>query len=294
MNPNTSRPKRRLPIFRILIFLLALGVLAFAALQLMDFYSEDKKSDQAAQILREQAVTAIPIPSLPEEETTPDNREELPLEPLPTYPAISYTIPISVDFSLLQAENPDIIGWIYCADTPINYPIVQALDNQYYVDRLVDGTPNGAGAIFMDFRNNPDFSDLNTIIYGHNMTNKSMFGSLRDYRNQSYYDQFPSLWIVTPETAYRVDLVAGCVTAADSDDYDLLDQKEDLQALLKELMGRSTFESNVNPNVVNNVVVLSTCTYEYDNARYIVVGSLLPIPYPDEFTEASSGNDLTK
>ena len=291
---NHRKPKSSFPgiLVRILIIFIALGIFGYGAYNMFFYVADNKESDQGRDVLAQQSLTILtPDELLQQAEkhqtgTTPSGDKKA--------PDLSQAIPIRVDFEALQAEYPHIIGWIYCADTPINYPIVQAHDNQYYVDRLVDGTPNGAGAIFMDFRNNPDFSDLNTIIYGHNMTNKSMFGSLRDYRNQSYYDQFPSLWIVTPETAYRVDLVAGCVTAADSDDYDLLDQKEDLQALLKELMGRSTFKSNINPNVVNHLVVLSPCTYEYDNARYIVVGSLLPIPYPDEFTEASSGNDLTK
>ena len=285
---NHRNPKASFPgiLVRILIIFIALGIFGYGAYNMFFYVADNKESDQGRDVLAQQSVTILrPEQLLQEEENsqtgvTPSGDKNA--------PDLSLTIPIRVDFETLQAEHPQIVGWIYCADTPINYPIVQALDNQYYVDRLVDGTPNGAGAIFMDFRNNPDFSDLNTIIYGHNMTNKSMFGSLRDYRNHSYYEQFPSLWIITPETAYRVDLVAGCVTAADSDDYDLLDQEEDLQALLDELMDRSTFESNVNPNVVSKVVILSTCTYEYDNARYIVVGSLLPISYPEELSEATT------
>lgn len=279
MNPNTSHPKRRLPIFRILIFLLALGVLAFAALQLMDFYSEDKKSDQAAQILREQAVTAIPIPSLPEEETTPDNREELPLEPLPTYPAISYTIPISVDFSLLQAENPDIIGWIYCADTPINYPIVQTEDNEYYLNRLPDGSYNPNGSIFADFRNLPDFSDPNTMIYGHNMKGGAMFASLLKYRQQSYYDEHPALWILTPERAYRMDLLAGLTISSDAELYNVFSSAEEMQEVLGQVMDDSTFCPAEVPENIQNIVTLSTCTYEYNTARYVVVGNLVPAEY---------------
>ena len=282
MNPNTSRPKGHFPIFRILIFLLALGILAFAAFHLMDFYSEDKKSDQAAQILREQAVATIPIPSLPEvaeEETAPDTQGELPQETIPTYPAISYTIPISVDFSLLQAENPDIIGWVYCADTPINYPIVQTEDNEYYLNRLPDGTYNPNGSIFADFRNLPDFSDPNTMIYGHNMKGGAMFASLLKYRQQSYYDDHPFLWILTPERAYRLDLLAGLTIPSDAELYNVFSSAEEMQEVLGQVMDDSTFCPAEVPENIQNIVTLSTCTYEYNTARYVVVGNLVPAEY---------------
>ena len=286
MKPNTSRPKRRFPIFRILILVLALGVLVFSAIQLMDYYSEDMKSDQAAQDLREQAVISIPVPSLPEAaeaETIPvipeDEPEDMPVEPLPTYPAISYTIPILVDFSLLREQNPDIIGWIYCADTPINYPIVQSEDNEYYLYRLPDGTSNASGSIFADFRNLADFSDPNTMIYGHNMKNGSVFASLLNYRQQSYYDAHPSLWILTPERAYRVDLLAGCTTPSDGEIYNVFFSAEEMQQILAQVMEDSTFRPAETPGDIQNIVTLSTCTYEYNIARYVVIGNLVPVEY---------------
>ena len=83
-----------------------------------------------------------------------------------------------VDFSLLKQENEDIVGWIYCEGTPISYPVVQSGDNQYYLHRLINGEYNIAGSIFMDYRNNAELEDNNTIIYGHNMKNNTMFGYL--------------------------------------------------------------------------------------------------------------------
>lgn len=281
MKQNNSRPKRHFPIFRVLILLLALGVLIFSAIQLMDYDSENKESDQFSQDLREQAVIAVPLPSLPEaeEETIPSIPEELPEEPLPTYPAISYTIPIMVDFPLLQEENPDIIGWLYCEDTPINYPIVQAEDNDYYLYRLPDGTSNISGSIFADFRNLPDFSDPNTIIYGHNMKNGTMFSTLRNYRQQSYYDAHPTLWILTPERAFRVDLLAGYITPSDADIYNVFSSAEEMQPVLAQVIEDSTFRPAEVPEDIQNIVTLSTCTYEFNAARYIVVGNLVPVEY---------------
>lgn len=102
---------------------------------------------------------------------------------------VSETAPIKVDFERLQEENKDIIAWLYCPDTEINYPVVQSKDNEYYLRRLLDGTWNIAGTLFMDYRNAADCSDLHTIIYGHNMKNNTMFGSLPKYSKQEYYEE---------------------------------------------------------------------------------------------------------
>lgn len=279
MRKNSSHSSLPGTVLRILIIIAALGVFGFGAYNMYGYVTENAISDQGRDKLADQSVTILQ----PQESNqdldaifSPEVRSGE-----KKAPDLSSTIPIHVDFEALQAEHPDIIGWIYCPDTPINYPIVQAEDNQYYVDRLVDGTGNGGGSIFLDFRNSSEFTDVNSVIYGHNMTNKSMFGSLRDYRQQSYYEEHPVLWIVTPELAYRVDLLAGCVTAADSDDYNLLETVNELQNLLSKLTDKSTFKSRLDPSVAERIVVLSTCTYDYDNARYIVVGNLLPIPYPE-------------
>ena len=97
--------------------------------------------------------------------------------------------PVSVDFQKLKEENSDIIAWIYCEDTPINYPVVLAKDNSYYLHRKINGDYGFAGTLFADYRNKGDFSDNNTIIYGHNMKNDTMFGTITEYRNQEYFDE---------------------------------------------------------------------------------------------------------
>ena len=85
--------------------------------------------------------------------------------------SVQETAPIIVDFEVLQTENKDIIAWLHCPDTKINYPVAQSEDNSYYLRRLLDGSWNTAGTIFMDYRNSADFSDRHTVIYGHNMKN---------------------------------------------------------------------------------------------------------------------------
>ena len=105
------------------------------------------------------------VETAPQTQQTENGQTESAIKP------VSETAPITVDFERLQEENKDIIAWLYCPDTEINYPVVQSKDNEYYLRRLLDGTWNIAGTLFMDYRNAADCSDLHTIIYGHNMKN---------------------------------------------------------------------------------------------------------------------------
>lgn len=184
--------------------------------------------------------------------------------------------PIEVDFDELWQTNADIVAWLYCEDTVINYPVAQGEDNEYYLHIRADGVYSRAGTIFLDFRNSSGFSDLNSVVYGHNMKNDTMFGTLTDYNSQSYYDEHPIMWLVTPEQSYVVELFAGFVTPSDSDSYDIIYDYDDLEAYIEEIMPKSTFTSSVDVSGIEKIVTLSTCSYEYNNARYVLLGSLRP------------------
>ena len=273
---KNQKEKRPFPLMRILVFVIAAAVFLYAGFQMFAYWKENYASKKVTEQLA-QAVTVITP-----KETTPDSELTEPSgESVEESSGLSATIPIRVDFESLQADYPDIIAWIYCPNTAINYPIVQGEDNQYYVSHMPDGSYNSSGSIFMDFRNAPDLSDRNSLIYGHNMTNDTMFAQLLEYKDQAYYDAHPELWILTKECAYRVDLIAGAVVASDSDAYKLLDTDEALSSHLKSYTGRSTFTADYDLSSVERIVTLSTCSYEYRTARYVVMGNLVPIPYAE-------------
>lgn len=182
--------------------------------------------------------------------------------------------PISVDFAALQAQNADIIAWIYCEDTPINYPIVQSGDNSYYLRRLTDGSYNRAGTLFMDCACSSDFSDFNTVIYGHNMKTDIMFGTLPDYKEQGYYEQHPVMWLFTPNETYKIELFAGFLTTAGSDIYTALDSEKQLADYIAEALSSSDFKADLDPTGAAHIITLSTCSYEYKTARYVLIGVL--------------------
>lgn len=178
-------------------------------------------------------------------------------------------IPFTVDFGKLKQENGDIVGWIYSKNTPINYPIVQSKDNNYYLRRLITGEYNTAGSLFMDYRNNPNIEDSNTIIYGHNMKNATMFGTLQKYRNQEYYDNHKIMYYFTPEKNYIVRIFAGFTESVESNLYQLgnINQND-----IEQLYRKSNFKSDVTVAEGDKFLTLSTCAYEYDGARYVVIG----------------------
>ena len=195
--------------------------------------------------------------------------------PEPTAGETEVAAPIQVDFDALRAENPDVIGWLYCPDTPINYPVVQGTDNAFYLHRRLDGSKNSAGTLFMDYRNADDGSEWNSVIYGHNMNNGSMFGTLTDYEAQAYFDAHPELYWLTPERNYVIQLAAGFTTAADAELYTAFCPEEAERAhMIETWLADSDFVSGIVPEPRDQLVTCSTCAYDYQNARYVLIGVL--------------------
>ena len=257
-------------LFRFLLGLAACGALAFATVNLVAYVQESNQSTNLNENLIDEAVAVKdPAPQSSNMDSIPEQESEADAEQLPRQ-----TAPIEVDFEVLWETNEDVVGWIYCEDTPINFPLVQAEDNDYYLRRLIDGTCNSSGTLFVDYRNADDFSDSNTIIYGHNMKNKGMFGTLSNYKEQSYYEEHPVMWLLTPEESYKVELIAGYVTASTSEIYSFGLVEEDILALVEKSIEQSTFTSGFQVSQGDSYVTLSTCSYEYDNARYVLIGRL--------------------
>ena len=180
-----------------------------------------------------------------------------------------------VDFAALRSKNSDVIGWIYGPGTVINYPVVKGTDNEFYLTHMFDGRENKCGSIFMDSLNEADFSNANSILHGHHMKNGTMFASLMKYESQSYYDSHPVFWLTTPEKSYRVEIFSGFVTSVDSEVWQLsFATEEEHQKWLDKMVADSAFESEIKPSVNDHILTLSTCSYEYDDARFVVLGIL--------------------
>ncbi len=183
--------------------------------------------------------------------------------------------PIAVDFQYLSEKNPDIMAWVYCPGTPINYPVVRGEDNDYYLNRLFDGTVNKSGSIFADYRNMVDFSDPHTIIYGHNMKDMSMFGSINKYTEQAYYDEHPVWYINTPGKNYAVVLLAGYIAAPNAEIYAFKGTSEEPTEILQTAIKKSTFDAKAAALPGEPLVTFSTC--HGNSRRFVLVGVLREI-----------------
>ena len=179
--------------------------------------------------------------------------------------------PIKVDFSELKEINSDIVAWLYCPDTVIDYALLQGSDNNYYLNHNSDGNYNSYGSLFLDYRCAADFSDSNTVIYGHNMQNGTMFGSLKLYRDSEYYEDHSVMYLVTPEHSWRLDVMCGFLHTVDMSLYDLPAEGDTVEGIVWTGLARSTFETSLRPREGDSYVTLSTCAYDYDGARYAIV-----------------------
>lgn len=257
----------------VIVFLLALTMMLVSGYHVFQILSDRYESRSANEALNNIAVlkpeSKDTVSTITEPEDVPDVYEQ----PEETEPPVE-TLPVTIDFDYLHQQNEDVAGWIYCEGTPISYPVLQSNDNSYYLYRLLDGTDNPSGSLFLDFRNQFDMSDWNSIIYGHNMHDGSMFASLNEYKKQDYYEEHPTMYFMTPEKAYRVELIAGIFGKADSTFYDFPVDEEDRDAVVQGWLDQSTFETKAEILPDDRFITLSTCTYEFDSARYVVIGAL--------------------
>lgn len=187
------------------------------------------------------------------------------------------TAPITVDFDALRRVNEDVAGWIYCEGTVIDYPVMQGKDNDLYLHHAYDRSYSVSGSIFVDAQNRRGFMDSNTIIYGHHMKNGSMFASLSGWADQHYYEAHPVMWLLTPERDYKIILFSGYTTSADSDTYTMFSEPtQELKEYLGNVAAKSDFHAEAELPADGHYVVLSTCAYVFDNARYVLHGRLVP------------------
>ncbi len=202
-------------------------------------------------------------------------------------------VPESIDFNKLKQQNEDVVGWIFSKNGVINYPILQGEDNSYYLNHLISGKKNINGSIFMDCTANPNFSDANTIIFGHSMDNGSMFRTLLNYKKQSYYDKYPEMYIYTPSGDYKLLIFAAYETKSDDTAYGKIFSEKGFNNLLSHAMKKSKIKTDVNVGVGDKLVTLSTCAYSSKNARFIVMGKLVPANFKSDADLDSTSDSVS-
>ena len=162
--------------------------------------------------------------------------------------------------------HTEAVGWIRFEDDLISYPIMQAEDNSKYAIKDADGNDSETGAIFLDYRSSADFSDSNTIIYGHNMRDRSMFGALKNYKEDlGFLDDHKYFQIITPEGSGRYMLFAFMDVPKNSYIYDVCgDNTSRMREFLDTIEYKTYIDTGIEPTVDDKIITLSTCTQKDD------------------------------
>ncbi len=215
----------------------------------------------------------IQPPTEPVTEAPTEPATEPPTE-APTEPPLDDTTRMLLEINLeaLRATNPDVLGWICIPDTVISYPLMKAKDNEQYLYHTWDGKYSKYGSIFLECRNSHDFSDFNTLVYGHNMLTQDMFGTLSDYKDQSFFENHPSVYILLDDGVRRYDIFSCYDAEVVSDTYRLIFEDDARkQESLDLYTSKSLLQTDLVPQVTDHILTLSTCTGRGTaNLRFVV------------------------
>lgn len=212
-----------------------------------------------------------PIPAPPPAEAAPvvvTEPEALPEAAPEPPPAPKTVLPKLAPYT---AQNADVVGWIHMDNTLVDYPVAKSYDNDYYLHRNLAGESYYPGTVFMDFRNVGDAGDRHTILYGHNMKDGSMFGTLKKYKKKDFYDANRFFTFSTLYEETRWEIFAAYVSPAT---LDLIptDFKDDaaFMAFLETRQSKSAYPNDITLKPTDHIMTLITCTYELRDARYVI------------------------
>ena len=264
------KKRRRLKKWVLIVIIIILGFTAsFNILRLLDWNKDNTKTNDNINKISNTKTEEIKDNENTELISTPDDKES------DYWYYVTFPL-IKVDFTELIKKNEDTVGWINVNNTNINYPVVQSTDNNYYLTHSYDKKENEAGWVFLDYRNNKDFTSKNNIIYAHSRLDKTMFGSLSKVLKQSWYKdksnhiirlstptedslwQIFSVYIIKEETYY--------ITTSWSSDTEYLN-------FLNTIKERSKYNFNTELNTDDKILTLSTC-YS-DTERTVVHAKLI-------------------
>ena len=179
----------------------------------------------------------------------------------------------AIDFNRLRGINEDVSGWIYIKDTDISYPVLQGPTNDYYLFRNYEKEYLVAGSIFLEATNKNDFSDDHTVVYGHNMHNGSMFGSLDKFMKEDYRDEHPYIHILLPDGTWnKYEIFGSYIADIDDGTFTVFnDNSQEYDKYLKLIQEKNQYSNTEYPEEGEKILTLSTCTEDSDDYRRYVL-----------------------
>lgn len=281
----TSVHRRMFSILGWIIFAIAAGVFMYAGLQIVGIVSEDAKANNTTSAMQGYT-SGAPDAMLALNELTAQADADQPLteEEIAVMDAAAVEAgendDFQIDFAGLQQTAPDTRAWIRIPDTNINHPVMQGRDNEEYLKKSPDGSANRSGSIFMDYRCHTDFTDRNTILYGHRMNNNTMFAQLHKFEDKTFRATHPYIYVNLPDgtvLTYRIfavyvpgNLLSGHpYQVAWMSDQDFVDWAQ------AERQRPYYFDSTQLFSPQDHIITLSTCVRGDGGKRFIVQGRLI-------------------
>lgn len=215
--------------------------------------------------------TIIIEETMKEEETIPEETKTFDWQEMPVKDDPYMEELAKKDLEALRKVNPDVMGWIVIPGTQVDDPLMDGDDNDYYLKHTWDKKESAAGSICLEMLNNPDLRDFNTLIYGHRMKNESMFGSLKHYDSQEYFEEHPYVYILDDSGSHRYEIFSAYTAPVDGATFTYgFRSVEGMEKFLDFCMKKSVIDTNVIPTTDDKVLTLVTCTGRGYEARWVV------------------------
>ena len=241
---NKKNKKSKRVTFNLIVYIILLFILIYSGIKIFKWYKDKTNNNEIAEQIKDTVIV---------KDENKDKEE--------------YTI----DFNKLKEQNNETVAWIKVNNTNIEYPVVKADNNNFYLNHSFDKSKNSAGWIFADYRNKFDSTDKNIVIYGHNMRDDSMFGSLKNILNSDWYDNEENtsitLYTENEKNIYKVF----SIYKIESEDYYIKTEfgnSNEFEQFEKTIKKRSIKEFNIDISKSDNILTLSTCA---NNNKYRVV-----------------------
>lgn len=176
--------------------------------------------------------------------------------------------------SALKEANADIVGWIYVPNTNIDYPILKSTDNEFYLTRNFKKENSKYGSIFMDYRTSSE--DENIILYGHHMKDGQMFSDLKKYKAEDFFNSNHPIVIILEDSHYYFEPISIYITDSNNNYLqNSFSSTEDYETYISQILSNSIVKNNFATEDFSKLITLSTCSYEFDNARLVLHGRLI-------------------
>ena len=272
---------------RIVLFLVCLAVFLFSLKSIIDNFEDFNSGEDFYESIVDEfnniGKEGLTSPIYSAEKVVPLvkfdemllSKGELP--PIVSNEELEEYLKVKNKLTILREQYPELVGWITIENTKINYPLMRAKDNQYYVNHAADGTPNYSGAIFADFRcTKAPEKTPNYVIYGHNIRSwGTMFNGITNFFNKSYFNSRPTIEISTFDGIYEYTIIAVFETDIYADYTRINFANTDMADFIGNIYDLASISREVEYNSNSKIVTLSTCSNSFDDdKRYALVGIL--------------------